>query len=444
VNHLSEGIGDTIPMACQDWAATKAAYRFLSNNRVSEAEILSGHFQATRDRFRATQGSMLVLHDTTEFSFQRKDKKAIGVTHKTHGGQRKENRQKFKTVCGMLLHSSLVVTTDGLPLGLSAVKFWTRKKFKGCNALKKKVNATRVPIEKKESMRWIENIRSSTALMDAPERCIHIGDRESDIYELFCTAQSIGTHFLVRTCVDRLAGDGGHTIEDEMKDVRVKGIHRIEVKDRKGNISKAVLEIRYRRIKVLPPIGKQRRYPKVILTVLHAQERGTPKNREKINWKLITDLPVSSRAEAIEKLKWYATRWKIETFFKILKSGCKAEDSKLRTAERLCRLIAVFCVLSWRVFWMTMINRVASAAPATTVFTTTECQLLDKLVPDNKRRRTSKKTLSDYITKVARLGGYLDRASDPPPGNIVMWRGLARFTDIQLGFHVQSEKLVGN
>ena len=115
------------------------------------------------------------------------------------------------------------------------MKAWTRKKFKGCNALKKKINATRVPIEEKESVRWLENLRQSTALLNEPQRCVHIGDRESDIYELFCEAQNIGTHFLVRTCVDRLAGDGKHTIADEMREVRVKGLHRIEVRDAKGD-----------------------------------------------------------------------------------------------------------------------------------------------------------------------------------------------------------------
>jgi len=82
------------------------------------------------------------------------------------------------------------VTTDGLPLGLAAMKFWTRSKFKGCNALKKKINPMRVPIEKKESIRWLQNLKQSTALLNAPQRCVHIGDRESDIYELFCTAEA--------------------------------------------------------------------------------------------------------------------------------------------------------------------------------------------------------------------------------------------------------------
>ena len=86
----------------------------------------------------------------------------------------------------MLMHSSLAVTVEGLPLGLAAVKFWTRKKFKGTAQLKKKINPTRVPIEKKESVRWLDNLRQSIERLGQPERCIHIGDRESDIYELYC------------------------------------------------------------------------------------------------------------------------------------------------------------------------------------------------------------------------------------------------------------------
>ncbi len=127
------------------------------------------------------------------------------------------------------MHSSLVVTQEGLPLGLAAMKFWTRDKFHGANALKRKINPTRVPIEQKESCRWLENVKQSTALLATPERLIHIGYRESDIYELFSVAQDTGTHFLLRTCVDRLAGEGDHTVADEMREVKVQGLHRLEV-----------------------------------------------------------------------------------------------------------------------------------------------------------------------------------------------------------------------
>ncbi|KRQ17031.1 transposase [Bradyrhizobium manausense] len=339
------------------------------------------------------------------------------------------------------MHSSLAVTIEGGPLGLAAVKFWTRKKFKGTAALKKKINPTRIPIEKKESVRWLENLKQSTQLLDHPGRCIHIGDRESDIYELFCAAQEIGTHFLIRTCVDRLAGDGDHTIADEMDEVAVKGLHRIEVRDSNGDPDQAILEIRYRKMRVLPPIGKQKRYPALTLSVIHAEERGTPKNREKIDWKLNTDLPVGSRTDAIEKLEWYGVRWKIEVLHKLLKSGCKAEESKLRTAQRLTNLISLFCILSWRLFWMTMLNRSAPDAPPTLALTATEIGVLDRLVKDKPKAR--RKTLSHYLIKIARLGGYLARASDPPPGNMVMWRGLSRLTDIALGAMV-GEEFVGN
>jgi hypothetical protein len=136
-------------------------------------------------------------------------------------------------------------------------------------------------------------------------------------------------------------------------------------------------------------------------------------------------------------------RWKIETFHKILKSGFKAEEVRLRAAERIVNLIAILCILSWRVFWMTMVNRTSSEAAAELAFTTTEMYVLDQLVKDNSRQSDSRPTLSLYLTKLAQLGGYLARAKDPPPGNTVMWRGITRLTDIQLGFLLGAQ-LVGN
>jgi hypothetical protein len=422
LDQMAGAMGESIPFACQDWANTKAACRFFANDRVSDGEILGGHFQATRGRFAAAGGSIMVLHDTTEFSYQRRRAERVGQTCRINSGKDKNGRHRMHTVCGLLMRSSLAVTTEGLPLGLAAVKFGTRKKFKGTAALKRKINPTRVPIEHKESIRWLDNMRQSTALFGDAERCVHIGDRESDIYELFCTAQELGTRFLVRSCVDRLAGDGKHTIADAMDGVRIQGVHQVEVRDSKGRVDTAAVELRYRRVRVLPPVGKQKRYPALSLTVVHAEEPAKPAARPAIDWKLITDLPAASCEAAIERLRWYAMRWKIEVFHKILKSGCRAEDARLRTAERLVKLIAVFCILSWRVFWVTMINRSAPEAEPSLVLTDQETRLLDHLVPDKARRPRRERTLAFYLAKIARLGGYLARASDPPPGNIVCLR----------------------
>lgn len=431
LKQMAGAIGAPIPMACQDWASTKAAYRFLSNGSVNEGDILAGHFQATRARAAALEGVILVLQDTTEFSYQRRDPEKIGAIGLAPSRRDENGRLRLHTVCGLLMHSSLAITTEGLPLGLTAAKFWTRTRFKGTNALKRRINPTRVPIEEKESYRWLENMRQSTALLGEPERLVHIGDRENDIYEFFCETLARGTHFLVRTCVDRLAGDGGHTIADEMSETTVQGLHRVAI----GKDDHADIELRYRRIQVLPPIGKQKRYPSLSLTILHARECGTPEGRPPIDWRLITDLPVATPEEAIEKLDWYAQRWKIELFHKILKSGCRAEDARLRTADRLANLIAIFCILSWRLFWMTMINRAAPDASPRLVLTDLEIILIDRLAVYQKNEQSGR-TLSHYLTQIARLGGYLARAHDPPPGNIVIWRGWSRLMDIKIGANV--------
>ena len=113
-----------------------------------------------------------------------------------------------------------------------------------------------------------------------------------------------------------------------MQEVRVQGLHRVEVRNKKGEARLAVVELRYRRIRVLPPIGKQKLYPALALTVLHATERAAPKGCDRMEWKLITDLPVRSQSDAVEKLHWYAMRWKIETFHKILKSRVPSRGIK--------------------------------------------------------------------------------------------------------------------
>ena len=430
---LSQKIGDSIPTACQDWAATKAAYRFFNNRRVDENIILAGHFAATKNRFSSTSGPVLVMHDTSEFSYQRDQPEKIGQTHSIQCRSRKPGPV---TVCGLLMHSSLVLTPAGLPLGLAAVKFWTRKKFKGTRALRGKVNMTRIPIEQKESCRWLENVRQVSQLLSEPARCVHIGDRESDIFELFCVAAEENTRFLIRTCVDRLA-DKQTTVSRKMSRQPVQGHHVIEVPDGKGNVSKAKLSIRFCTMTVHPPVAKQKHYPSLSLTVIYAQEVNAPKSRQAIQWKLATNLKVKTLRSAIEKLDWYAQRWKIETFHKILKSGCNAEKSKLQTAQRLTNLLAVFCIIAWRVFWLTMINRTSPESSALEVFTKTEIEILDKLRSSGATPR--KKMVKDYVIELAKIGGYLARGKDPPPGNTVMWRGLSRLTDIHLGFELRRE-----
>ncbi|NDL66088.1 IS4 family transposase [Acerihabitans arboris] len=432
---LWRGMGNSLPFSCQDRAATKAAYRFLSSDRIDEQHLLLGHSEATCQRIHALEDeNILLLQDTTTFGYHRDNPDAVGFAGSHIAGLVKTGNDTGIN-CGILMHSSLAVTTSGLPLGLTAVKFWTRKKFKGTNALKRKINPTRVPIEEKESYRWLENLRQSTALLQCPERCVHIGDRESDIYELYCLASELNTHFLVRTCVNRLAENT--TMEEEMKNVPSdhRGHHRILLRNDKESAREIILSIRWKTLTLHPPIGKAKQYPDLQLTAIIATEEGPKNNNARVEWKLLTDLPVTSLVEATEKLEWYSHRWKIETFHKVMKSGCQAERSRLGSAERLTNLLCCYCILSWRIFWLTMLSREMPAAPAELAFSETEIKILDTMVKDTTQVMSSY-TLEKYTIKLAQLGGYMGNKNKHPPGNIVIWRGLRRLNEIQTGWEM--------
>ncbi|MCC8942290.1 hypothetical protein H8A99_39260 [Bradyrhizobium sp. Arg68] len=98
----------------------------------------------------------------------------------------------------------------------------------------------------------------------------------------------------------------------------------------------------------------------------------------------------------------------------------------MRTAERLVSLIAVFCIVSWRVFWMTMLNRSSPNALPQTALTDPEIRLLDRLVKGRGRLLSAKHALA--LCRIAPLGGFSARANDPPSENTVIWRGLSRLT----------------
>ena len=230
------------------------------------------------------------------------------------------------------MHASLAVTPEGLPLGLAAARFWSRSKFKGTNALKRHVNPTRVPIEGKESMRcWLANMRDATALLARRS-----GWSMSATARTTSSSSSAPPGRPAPTSSCAPASTASPAMADTPSPARwprspSRDCIGVEIEDG----VRAVLELRYKRIRVLPPIGKQKRYPALDLAVIHARERDAPCDRAPVDWRLITDLPVERREDAIEKLAWYGMRWKIELFHKILKSGCRAEDSRLRTAERL-------------------------------------------------------------------------------------------------------------
>jgi hypothetical protein len=170
------------------------------------------------------------------------------------------------------------------------------------------------------------------------------------------------------------------------------------------------------------------------LQIIHAEELDPPEGRAPVFWKLITNLPVGTHADAVHKLEWYALRWKIETFFRTLKTGCRIEELRLATADRLANCIALCCVVAWRVSWLTMLSRETPEALPAAAFTDDERGVLERSTRESKRK--APRDLDFYVRAVARLGGYLDRTSDAPPGTTVIWRGLSRLADLVEGARI--------
>ncbi|MDB5744956.1 MAG: family transposase [Polaromonas sp.] len=256
LGQFAQAPGQSIALVCQDWANTKAAYRFLSNARVSEADILAGHFDATRERIAATpEAPVLMLHDTTEFSWQRDSAQAVGVLGKTNSGRDVEGRMRQHTVCGLLMHSSMAITCEGLPLGLAAVKFWSRSKFKGTAALKRSINPTRVPIEEKESICWLDNVRQASAMLGSPSSACTSVTGVATFTSCFvkhATPVRISSFVPARTGSLAMARIQWPRTCDRFA---VGGWHRLEVRDSQGHSRSAVLELKYCRVRLLPPRG---------------------------------------------------------------------------------------------------------------------------------------------------------------------------------------------
>jgi len=145
--------------------------------------------------------------------------------------------------------------------------------------------------------------------------------------------------------------------------VRSKGVHKVESRDKNRRVCQARLALMFRRLGLLPSCAKRSCYPEFTVTIIHAREKDKPKGGDPIDRTLVKDMPVRTRTEAIERLCWCAFRRKIEVFHCILKSDCRVEQPKLRTAQRRVNLIALCCIVSWRTFWLTTIHRSAPRAP---------------------------------------------------------------------------------
>lgn len=405
-----------INQASGEWKGAKAAYRFFDNKKITHEAILKPHVERTKKRIANHCGTVLVIQDTTFLNYSHMrhstDLGPIGK-HKAHS-------------MGLILHSCLAVTEEGLPLGLLHEDLWARPAQDTGISDKPRDHK---PIEDKESYRWLKGIQEVATLGGMKKEIIGVCDREADIYELFVEAQRLGQKILVRAQHDRSL-DNGKKLWESFKEVPVADNKTITIPNTKNDI--ATVEVKVANVTFLFSSHKKNinNSPNKIKNIyaVYLNELNPPTHREAISWMLLTTYKVTSIRKAHRVIKWYQERWKIEVLHKIMKSGCSIELTRLETNQRRFPFIALKTIIAYRLLLITHFNKILPTAPARSVLTQAECDALYSM-KFRKITRNQSFDAKKAIGWLAELGGYLSRRSDPLPGPTHIWRGWQRLQD---------------
>lgn len=413
---LSKKPNESIAAASDNIAEAKAIYRLLANEKLTEEVIISTHRKATINKLNQSgEKTILSIQDTSDLNYT-SHRKTVGL-----GEYCSEKNAK-----GLIVHTSIAVTTEGIAIGLLDQKIWARQTDEGG---KRKNNKSR-PIEEKESYKWLESMERSNKDISKNIRVVNVCDREADVYEFFSKVIEDDRHFLVRIVQNRKTDEECKLFE-KIQNEKSAGEIVVEIpRDTRRNIKKrtAILEIKYTKIKVPTPPNLHKKHGKdgyLEYFIILAKEIDTPEGMEPIEWYLATNIEISSFDEAMEKVRWYIQRWKIERFHYILKSGCEIEESQERDAIRLKKLILMYSIIAIRILCITYLSRQTPDASCEEMFDEDEWKVLyciankTKIVPDKAP------TIKAAVAYLAKLGGFLGRKGDGEPGVKVIWKGLS-------------------
>jgi hypothetical protein len=405
-----------IPEACGSKAQTMGAYRFFQNPKATMDVILTAHSEATIERIKQ-QRVVLAPQDTTTLNYS---------AHPMTEGLGPVNTTDDNAI-GLLLHDTLAFTEDGTPLGVLDAQCWARDPAdKG-----KRYRRKELPIEQKESMKWLHSFEKVAEIQKlCPETMlISIGDRESDIYELFLEARKEpdGPKLLVRAEKTRSRKVEQEFLWDFMAKQDVAGCLKIHVPRRGSRKARdALIDVRFAEVKLTPP----KRYPSdasiQIWAVYVTEQVFEEEVKSPIEWMLLTTVETKSFEDAQKRVEWYSGRWGIEVYHRTLKSGCRIKDRQLGTADRLETCLGVDMVVAWRIYHLTMLGREVPQMPCTVFFKDVEWKALCCYVNKTPVAPEKPPSLAEAIYMVGGIGGHLGRKSDGFPGTQTLWRGLQR------------------
>lgn len=415
---LGEQPTASVPQATNRVSESQSVYRFWANPAVSVSAILHSHRDGVRSRARDYE-TVLAIQDTTDSNY---------TSHRQTSGLGFINQTSQQ---GMKVHSCFAVSGTGAPLGVLHQYCWSRKQAKG-----KRQQRRKTPIAKKESYRWLRGVKAAEEGLPEAVHCVHVGDREADIFELFAQSRSDRSDLLIRATHNRKVQHELGYLIPTIEQAPVLGQLTLELhRNPKRPARSAHLQIRAMQVTLEVP----RNHPKphhlepVTLNAILVEETVPPADGGKpVRWLLLTTLPIETFEQGVQCVEWYSYRWLIERFHYTLKSGCGIEDLQMETAFRLRKALATYAIVAWRLMWLTYQARLTPEACCEVVLQPAEWRLLRrKFVPKSRSKKPP--TLRQAVVWIAQLGGFLARKGDGNPGLKTLWRGLTKLHDLMEG-----------
>jgi len=413
LSDLSDQPDKSIWLSTGSRANAKAVYRMLSNEKFSKEKILAAHRDATEAR--SGKGRILLAVQDT-----------MAVNYSTHTKTEGLGYNCEQTL-GINVHSCILLTTDGIPLGILAQNVITRTEN---NSEQRTHQEKRMrPIEEKESYRWLDTMQMATANAPKQARLVHIADREGDIYELYALAQRMEEKFVIRAVYDRLDTEKAHIMQTLRESspvgktfVTIPANRKAKTKERE-----AVFAVQYQHFEVQKPKIRKKENElesALNLTLIRLAEENPPEGTDAIEWLLMTNLEVNHSDDALRAAEYYKQRWKIERFHFVLKSGCEIEKIQQRSVEGITSLILMYSIIAIHIMQLTFLARSAPQTPCDLIFSEPEWKTLYRAANRTTSEPEIPPSMEEAVRLVAKLGGHVASKSDGPPGLKVIWIGL--------------------
>ena len=411
---------DSIPQASGNWGRTKAVYRFLDNKRVTEADLAAGVARETA-RLCREEKVVLAVQDTTLLNLT--DNDSIAELGPIGAGN---------SARGLLAHTTLAVTQRGAVAGILGTQYWARPQ-KG-----------EPKPEEKESVKWLNGIDQARQALheagDAPPRLIHVMDREGDVYDVMQSIDDLGDSAIIRSAQDRRVKGPLPTAHAAVRARPALDRRWLKLPRSHGRAARdAFVETRVLNLTLTPDRERHPAAWEMKWTLVEIWEPEPPADAESIHWLLWTREPAATADEAWEVARKYTCRWSIEEFHLTLKSGCKIEELRLESWDRLIKALVLYSAVAARVVSLRDRACLEPEAPATVLLSPVECALLTTRC--GKGEPSADLTLKQAVLWIGRLGGHLNRKGDGMPGVRTLWRGLRDLGLLVEGYQVAKRLL---